>query len=106
MQIVSVASTSLIEIATTTTQSVVVSISTASFSGSNLTNPIDLGEIDTTNVGDGYVFVYKASTQTYGFVNPDEMLSKSVEDGVLPTTFINKIDDELDDKIDADGGVF
>lgn len=85
-------------------KSVEVTASITSTSGSGIA--ADLGEIDTTNVGDGYVFVYKASTQTYGFVNPDEMLSKSVEDSLLPSNFINKLDDELDNKIDADGGVF
>lgn len=65
-----------------------------------------IGEIDTTNVGDGYVFVYNATTQTYGFEDPDQMLSRSVEDGVLPPAFINKLDDELDNRIDADGGIF
>lgn len=66
----------------------------------------DLGEIDTTNVGNGYIFAYNGQTQTYGFENPDDMLSRSVEDNSLPTSFINKLDDELDNRIDADGGIF
>ena len=65
-----------------------------------------IGEIDTTNVGDGYIFTYNSNTQKYGFQDPDQMLSKSVEDGVLPTKFINILDDELDNRIDADGGTF
>ena len=73
-------------------------------SGTNI--GADLGEIDTTNVGNGYIFAYNASTQKYGFENPDQMLSKSVEDNSLPSSFINKLDDDLDNRIDADGGTF
>lgn len=87
-------------------QSVEVSTTTTGTSGSNLVNPIDLGEIDTTNVGNGYIFAYNGTNQQYGFQDPDDLLKKAVEDGTLPQSFINKLDDELDNKIDADGGVF
>lgn len=85
-------------------QSLEVTASITSVSGSGIA--ADLGEIDTTNVGDGYIFVFNAVTQKYEFRDPDQMLSKSVEDGVLPPAFINKLDDELNNNIDADGGVF
>lgn len=65
-----------------------------------------IGEIDTTNVGNGYVFAYNSTTQTYGFEDPDQMLSRAVQDNSLPQTFINKLDEDLDNRIDADGGIF
>jgi len=65
-----------------------------------------LGNIDITNVEDGYVLMYNAELQKYVFVDPDVVLSKSVEDNSLPQDFINKLDIDLDDLIDLDSGEF
>lgn len=65
-----------------------------------------LGNIDITNVQDGYVLMYDLNQNKYTFVDPDTVLSKSVEDGVLPQDFIDKLDIDLDDKIDLDSGEF
>ena len=65
-----------------------------------------LGNIDITNVQDGYVLMYNAQLQKYVFVNPDEVLSKAVEDNYLPQDFIDKLDIDLDDRIDLDSGQF
>jgi hypothetical protein len=65
-----------------------------------------LGNIDITNVQDGYVLMYNAELQKYVFVDPDVVLSKSVADNLLPSDFINKLDVDLDDKIDLDAGGF
>jgi hypothetical protein len=65
-----------------------------------------LGNIDITNVADGYVLMYNAELQKYVFVDPDVVLSKAVEDDSLPQDFINKLDIDLDDLIDLDSGQF
>jgi len=65
-----------------------------------------LGNIDITNVQDGYVLMYDINQNKYIFVDPDVVLSKSVEDGVLPQDFIDKLDIDLDDRIDLDSGEF
>jgi hypothetical protein len=65
-----------------------------------------LGNIDITNVQDGYVLMYDAETQKYRFVDPDTILSKAVEDDNLPQDFLDKLDIDLDDRIDLDSGEF
>lgn len=85
----------------------------------------DLGVIDTSNIaigsgsttgvgttagsGDGYVLMFDGATQTFKFVNPDEVLSKAATEPQqpgLPEDFINQLDNELDDKIDIDAGTW
>jgi hypothetical protein len=65
-----------------------------------------LGNIDITNIQDGYVLMYDLDTNKYIFVDPDKVLSKAVEDDFLPQDFIDKLDADLDDRIDLDSGEF
>jgi hypothetical protein len=65
-----------------------------------------IDNVDIDNVQDGYVLMYNDELQRYGFVNPDNLLSKSVEDNFLPQDFLDKLDIDLDNKIDLDGGEF
>jgi hypothetical protein len=65
-----------------------------------------LGNIDITNVEDGYVLMYDGTQQKYVFVDPDNVLSKSVEDDSLPQDFIDKLDVDLDNLVDIDSGEF
>jgi hypothetical protein len=65
-----------------------------------------LGNIDITNVQDGYVLMYDQEQQKYVFVDPDEVLSKSVKDNLLPSDFLDKLDIDLDDRINVDSGEF
>lgn len=65
-----------------------------------------LGNIDITNVQDGYILMYDQTQQKYVFVNPDDILSKAVEDDTLPQDFIDKLDTELDNLINLDSGEF
>ena len=75
--------------------------------GETDSNNIDgLGNIDITNVQDGHILMYNAELQKYVFVDPDMMLSKSVEDNSLPQDFINKLDVDLDNRINIDSGNF
>lgn len=69
----------------------------------------DLEDFDTSNLNDNYLIMYDAATQTYKAVNPDEILSKAVTEPIspgLPAVFVNKLDIDLDDRIDLDAGSF
>ena len=68
-------------------------------------NLTDLQDFDTTGVQDGYVVMYDAATGKYVVANPDEVLSNSADDG-LPSSFVDKLDVDLDNKIDLDAGTF
>ena len=62
--------------------------------------------IDFTVLGDGYVLIYDEQKNKLVFVDPDQFLSKSVKDNFLPQDFIDKLDTELDNRIDLDPGEF
>jgi hypothetical protein len=79
---------------------------TATLGATDSDNLDGLGNIDITNVQDGYVLMYDAELQKYVFVDPDVILSKSVEDDSLPEDFLAKLDEDLDDRIDLDSGEF
>lgn len=49
--------------------------------------------------------MYDAATQKYITVDPDTVLSNAVTGG-LPSNFVDKLDVDLDDKIDLDAGGF
>jgi beta-lactamase class A len=70
----------------------------------------ELLDVDVSGVGDKYVIMYDATTKKYTAVNPDEVLSASsttetTQPG-LPTDFKDRLDIDLDDRIDLDGGTF
>jgi hypothetical protein len=65
-----------------------------------------ISDVDVSNVQDGYVLMYDDVLQKYTFVDPDTLLSKAVADNSLPQDFLNKLDTDLDDRIDFDGGGF
>jgi hypothetical protein len=65
-----------------------------------------LGNIDITNVQDGYVLMYDLDSNKYIFVDPDDVLSKAVQDDSLPEDFLNQLDIDLDDRINLDSGEF
>ena len=72
--------------------------------------------IDTSNLttgggsgGDGYVLMFDATTQTFVFVNPDEVLSQATTEPQqpgLPSDFLDEIDDALQSRINIDAGVW
>jgi len=73
----------------------------------------DLIDFDASNQNDKYVMVYDAPTQKYKLVNPDEVLNYSagtetIQPGLVgyASTFLNRLDTDLDDKIDLDAGTF
>lgn len=85
----------------------------------------DLGTIDTSNIaigagattgigttagsGDGYVLMFDGNSQTFKFVNPDDVLSKAASEPQqpgLPSDFINELGVEIYDKINIDAGTW
>jgi hypothetical protein len=62
--------------------------------------------VDIDNIKDGYVLMYDDELKRYTFVDPDKLLSKAVEDDFLPQDFIDKLDIDLDDRINLDAGQF
>jgi len=73
----------------------------------------DLVDFDSNSVNDKYVMVYDAASQKYKMVNPDDVLNyaagtETIQPGLVgyATTFIDRLDTDLDDKIDLDAGSF
>lgn len=67
---------------------------------------LSISNIDISGVEDGYVLMYDNTLGRYTFVDPDVVLSKSVEDNFLPSDFVQKLDTDLDNRIDVDAGTF
>jgi len=65
----------------------------------------DLGKVDTENIQDNEVLMYNQEEQQLEFVNPDEVLEKSAQDG-LPEDFVKETKKELDNKFDIDLGEY
>ena len=71
----------------------------------------DFGDVDALNPQDGFVLVYDSDSDKFKLVDPDVVLSKSVEDNDLPDDFIDQLEEELDigdfqiDEIDGGGFV-
>ena len=80
----------------------------------NASNPTKLGDLLDVELSgdlDKYVLMYDLSTQKWRNVNPDEVLISSTLDQTpgyvgIPTVFIDKLDEDLDNKIDLDAGTF
>ena len=67
----------------------------------------DLNDFNSTGVQDKYLIMYDAATQKYITVDPDTVLINSVTTNAgIPTTFINQLDIDLDNKINLDAGSF
>ena len=92
-------------------------VNTSSTTGYVESRALDgLGTIDTSNLtigggsgGDGYVLMFDATTQTFVFVNPDEVLSQATTEPQqpgLPSDFLDEIDDALQSRINIDAGVW
>ena len=67
----------------------------------------DLDDFDPSGVQNNYIVMYNAATQKYVTVDPDVVLSSAVTTNQgLPQEFIDKLDVDLDNKIDLDAGTF
>ena len=81
--------------------------------GSAVSRLINLTDVNTTNLSgttDKFVLIYDAPSNSFKFVNPDNVIDNAISDSPGPAgltdTAINYLDDALDDKIDLDGGSF
>jgi hypothetical protein len=73
----------------------------------------DLLNFDYTDKNDQYVIMYDAVTQKYKLVNPDKVLNaaastETTQPGLVgfATAFLDRVDVDLDNRIDLDGGEF
>ena len=73
----------------------------------------DLADYNPTGLSDKYVIMYDAATQKYIPVNPDEVLNAAAsteltQPGLVgfATAFLDRVDIDLDDRIDLDAGSF
>jgi hypothetical protein len=65
----------------------------------------DLGNVNTDDVNDGDVLMYNQEQQELNFVDPDEVLEKSAEDG-LPDDFSREVTKEIEKRISIDQGEY
>ena len=75
----------------------------------------DLGDVDLpAGLGsgqDGHVLIYDSASDKFKLVDPDIVLSASVDDNDLPDDFITQLEDEIDlgnvqlDEVDGGGFV-
>lgn len=77
---------------------------------SRLFNLSDVNTTNLTGATDKFVLTYDAASNSFKFVNPDEVIDNAIADSPGPAgltnTAIDYLDDVLDDKIDLDGGTF
>lgn len=68
----------------------------------------DLADVSVSNLPtkDNYVLTYNAALQKYTLVPADDILQSAADDSSLPPEFVQQLDDDLDNKIDIDGGQF
>jgi hypothetical protein len=73
----------------------------------------DLGDYNPTGLSDKYVIMYDAVTQKYIPVNPDEVLNAAASTELTQpgltgyaAAFLDRVDVDLDDRIDLDAGSF
>lgn len=70
----------------------------------------DLIDFDGQDTNDQYVMMYNGATGKWTAVNPDKVLSAAAVTEPtqvgFPTDFVDKLDTDLDNKINVDGGGF
>lgn len=84
-------------------------VQVAGGAGSVAQNLGELLDVDVSGVSDKFVIMFDASTSKFTAVNPDEVLSAAVTEPTapgLPNDFLDKLDVDLDDRIDLDAGTF
>lgn len=73
----------------------------------------ELTDVEISGNNDKYVLMYDASSGKWKDVNPDTVLNAAAADETLQpglvgyaSTFLDRMDIDLDDRIDLDGGSF
>ena len=71
-------------------------------------NLSELADVSVSNLpgSDKFVLTYDASLQKFILVPADNVLTNAAADSVLPDSFVQQLDVDLDNKIDLDGGSF
>ena len=71
-------------------------------------NLSELADVSVSNLpgSDKFVLTYDASLQKFILVPADNVLTNAAADAVLPDSFVQQLDVDLDNKIDLDGGSF
>jgi hypothetical protein len=89
------------------------SLGDSSSGGGSVSRLFNLSDVNTTNLTgatDKFVLTYDAPSNSFKFVNPDEVIDTAIADSPGPAgltdTAIDYLDTALDDKIDLDGGTF
>jgi hypothetical protein len=77
-----------------------------------LTDLIDVNSAGITTSAFNYVLVYDVSSNKFQFVDPDDVLvaaaatTGQTSSPGLPASFLQRLDVDLDNRIDIDGGSF
>jgi hypothetical protein len=66
----------------------------------------DLDDFNPSGVQNNYLVMYDATTQKYITVDPDVVLSNAASGNTLPDDFLDRLDVDLDNRIDLDAGTF
>ena len=71
-------------------------------------NLSELADVSVSNLpgSDKFELAYNASLAKFELIPADSVLTNAAADAVLPDSFVNQLDVELDNKVDLDGGSF
>ena len=71
-------------------------------------NLSELADVSVSNLAgsDKFVLAYNASLAKFELIPADSVLTNATADAVLPDSFVNQLDVDLDNKVDLDGGSF
>jgi hypothetical protein len=71
-------------------------------------NLSELADVSVSDLpgSDKFVLAYNASLAKFELIPADSVLTNAAADAVLPDSFVNQLDVELDNKVDLDGGSF
>ena len=71
-------------------------------------NLSELADVSVSNLpgSDKFVLAYNASLAKFELIPADSVLTNAAADAVLPDSFVNQLDVDLDNKVDLDGGSF
>ena len=71
-------------------------------------NLSELADVSVSDLAgsDKFVLAYNASLAKFELIPADTVLTNAAADAVLPDSFVNQLDVDLDNKVDLDGGSF
>ena len=71
-------------------------------------NLSELADVSVSDLpgSDKFVLAYNASLAKFELIPADSVLTNAAADAVLPDSFVNQLDVDLDNKVDLDGGSF